>query len=260
MRTLLAIFAALFVFTTGPAMAQAPDHAAWDRLLERYVTTDASGLNRVDYAAWRASAGDRQALAGYIEDLADTPVSTLPRNDQFALWANLYNALTVQEVLNAYPVRSIRSIRSRGTGLDPAGFTGPWRTRLVTVEGRSLSLDAIEHEILRPTFGDPRVHYAVNCASVGCPNLQREAFRGEELDAQLDAAARAYVNSNRGVELTRRGLRLSQIYSWFREDFGSEQDLRAHLARYATGQRAQRIPTDPIVGYQYDWDLNDTSR
>ncbi len=252
---MMMMLAALVVWAAtaiSPAAAQAPDHAPFDRLLARHVAAGADGITRVNYAAWAQSAPDRAALDSYIASLERTRVSTLPRADQFAFWANLYNAVTLDVVLDRYPVRSIRDIRPN------LWDTGPWRAQRVTVEGRRLSLDNIEHDIMRPTFRDPRVHYSVNCASIGCPNLQREAFRGNRLEAQLDAAARAFVASNRGVRITARGLQLSSIYDWFSEDFGSETQLRDHLARYADAPRAAQIRSQPIAGYDYDWSLNDT--
>ena len=258
----VAAAAPAFAQTGGQAVPRGsarPDHAPWTALLQRYVHAGADGLNRVDYAGWRASARDRAALSAYIAALEAVAVSRLSRAEQFATWANLYNAVTVKEILDHYPVRSIRDIRSRGVGFDPQAlvFGGPWKTKLVTVEGRRMSLDDIEHGVMRPTFADPRVHYSVNCASVGCPNLQREAFEGARLESQLDAGARAFVNSPRGVAVTPRGLRLSSIYDWFAEDFGDEAALRAHLARYASPDLASRLRNDRIVGYDYDWTLND---
>lgn len=256
LAALFAAFFALAALALTPAQAQtgaqAPDPAPFDRLLQRYVTAGSDGLNRVDYRAWRASSADRAALDAYIDAHEAARPSQLSRNDQFAFWANLYNAVTLDVVLDAYPVSSIRQIRPNILAI------GPWTVERVTVEGQSLSLDDIEHGIMRPTFRDPRVHYSVNCASIGCPNLQREAFRGSRLEAQLDAAARAFIASDRGVRITPQGLRLSRIYQWFGEDFGTEAQLREHLARYATSARAADIRNQRIIGYAYDWDLNDT--
>jgi hypothetical protein len=251
--TLLAAFCLWVGASLQPAAAQAPDHAPFDRLLSRHVVAGADGLNRVNYAGWAASSADRAALDGYIATLERTRVSTLPRADQWAFWANLYNAVTLDVVLDRYPVRSIRDIRPN------LWDTGPWRAVRVTVEGRRLSLDNIEHDIMRPTFRDPRVHYSVNCASVGCPNLLREAFRGDRLEAQLNAAARAFINSDRGVRITAQGLQLSSIYQWFAVDFGDETQLRAHLAQFAPAERAAQIRSLPIARYGYDWALNDTA-
>ena len=177
----------------------------------------------------------------------------------FATWINLYNAVTLQVVLERYPIASIRDIRSEGTGLDPRALIGPWRTKRVTVEGRRLSLDDIENTILRPTFHDSRVHYAINCASIGCPNLMPRAWRAETLEADLDAAARAYVNHPRGVSVNANGsLRASSIYRWFRADFGgSDANVIAHLRRYGSPELAQGLAgATRIAGHGYDWALN----
>jgi hypothetical protein len=251
--TLAGAAAAAFV---PPAKADTMD---FDALLARYVSTDAIGLNRVDYAAWKANRADHGALERYILSLSGQRPSAMARPEQFAYWANLYNAATLDVVLEKYPVRSIRDIRSETGGILPAGLLGPWKQKLVVVEGANLSLDDIEHTIMRPRFADPRVHYAVNCASVGCPNLHKRAWRAETLDADLDAAARAFINSSRGIEVLEQGrsVRISRIYQWFAKDFGSAQQLRAHLSRYADGVRAAALKSGArIAGYHYDWTLN----
>ena len=253
MRALL--FAAMLVAGLSNAHAAEPDHAPWDALLSRYVSESADGVNRVDYARWNAAPADRAALTGYIHALEAERPSALARDARLAYWANLYNAETVNTVLAHYPVRSIRDIRSEGLSLK--GLIGPWQTKVVTVEGRRLSLDEIENAILRPTFHDVRVHYALNCASLGCPNLQRHAFHAATLDAELDAAARAYIAHPRGVRVTPQGLQLSSIYKWYAADFGTPTELRAHLERYAPPALAAQIrTTTKIAGYGYDWSLN----
>lgn len=232
------------------------DHAAWSQLLETYVKPSPDGLNRVDYAAWKAKG--HTALRGYVATLEATDVTTLGRAEAFAFWSNLYNAKTIDVVLDAYPVESIRDI-SLGGSLFSSFTGGPWDAEVTSVNGMALSLNNIEHDILRPLFSDPRIHYAVNCASVGCPNLATSAFTGAELEAQLEAAARDYVNNPRGVTVTASGVRASKIYSWFAEDFGdNETDLIRHLARYADGETATALQSaTDIDGYDYDWNLND---
>ena len=165
--------------------------------------------------------------------------SKLPRNEAFAYWANLYNAITLQVILDRFPVHSIRDIKSDGL-FDPKAYIGPWRTKRVTVEGKQLSLDDIEHEIMRPTFKDPRVHYSVNCASFGCPNLPAKAWNAATLDADLDAAARDFINHPRGVAVLAGGkLKVSSIYKWFRDDFGADDAaVIAHLKKYAKPELA----------------------
>ena len=234
------------------ASRQAVDHAAWDALLARYRREGGDGVARVAYGAVTPS--DRQALNDYLALLSATLVSSLNQAEQFSYWVNFYNALTVQVILEHYPVASIRDI-----DISPGLFAnGPWGARLVTVEGEALSLDDIEHRILRPIWQDPRIHYVVNCAAIGCPNLPARALRPSTNDATLDAGANAYVNDPRGLAVTPNGLTVSRIYDWFAEDFG---DLRAHLARYATGDRAASLAQGvPITRYRYDWSLNDINR
>jgi hypothetical protein len=256
MRSVLAAMAAMFFLASAPAEA---DDAAYDTLLSRYVSPSADGITRVDYARWRAAAADRAALNAYVNDQAAQRPSSFPRERAFAYWINLYNAVTLQIIMERYPVRSIRDIRSEGAGFDLRGLIGPWRSPRVTVEGRRLSLDDIENSILRPTFRDPRVHYAINCASIGCPNLMNRAWRAETLNADLDAAARAYINHRRGVSVGADGsVRVSSIYRWFRDDFGgSDSGVIAHLRRYASPELARRLQSvTRIVGHDYDWALN----
>jgi hypothetical protein len=258
MRAFLAAVATLFL-CAAPAAA---DEAAYDSLLSRYVSVSADGVNRVDYAAWSGHRGDRAALDAYIQHLASERPSAFARDRAFAYWVNLYNALTVQVILRRYPVASIRDIRSEGV-LDPRGLIGPWRTRLIEVEGRRLSLDDIENQILRPRFQDPRVHYAINCASIGCPNLMPRAWRAETLDADLTAAARAYINHPRGFAVGADGAaRASSIYQWFRADFGgTDAAILAHARRYAAPALAARLAeATRVASYDYDWALNGSAR
>lgn len=236
-----------------PASTLRVDHADWDAFLKRHVVASADGINRLAYA--RVDAADKAALDAYIGRLAAAPVGRLGRDEQRALWTNLYNALTVQVVLGAYPVKSIRDIR-----ISPGLFAaGPWGRKLVRVDGEEVSLDDIEHRILRPIWKDPRTHYAVNCASLGCPNLPRDAFSAAAMDAMLDVAARAFVNHPRGCAVRDGRLVTSSIYVWFKDDFGgTDAGVIAHLRRYAAGTLASALATvTRIADDQYDWALND---
>ena len=241
------------------ALAQGADlDARFSALLARYVAVHAGGVNRVDYARWRAAEADMAELDAVIAAYARLAPSRMARDAAFAYWANLYNAITLQVVLARYPVASIRDIRSEGV-LDPRALAGPWRTKRVTVERRRLSLDDIEHRILRPQMRDPRVHYAVNCASIGCPNLQARAWTAATLSDDLDAAARAYINHARGARIDSAGaLRVSSIYVWFKADFGGDDaGVIAHLRRYAAPALAQRLSAvTRIGGHDYDWAIN----
>ena len=221
-------------------------------MLNRYVSTGADGINRFAYA--RVTDADRAVLKRYISKLETIPISQFNRNQQFAFWVNLYNAVTVDVMLENYPVNSIRDIRPSGI-LIP----GPWRKKLVTVEGNALTLDNIEHNILRPIWRDPRVHYAVNCASIGCPNLNAEPFYGERLNEQLEAAARAYVNHPRGLSIDAGRVTVSTLYKWFAHDFGnSQQGVIEHLAKYATTETGARLKQiGKISDTGYDWSINE---
>ncbi len=232
------------------------EHDSWDRFLKTYVSEHEDGINRIAYASVKK--GDANALSAYITNLENTLVSHYNRDEQLAYWVNLYNALTVKVILDNYPVDSIRDIK-----ISPGIFAiGPWSKKLISVEGEMLSLNDIEHRILRPIWSDPRIHYAVNCAAIGCPNLQREAFTAETADAFLDTAAREYVNHQRGVRFENGRLIVSSIYSWFEEDFvDADGSVVRHLSRYADSDLAARL-TEPIKisGDEYDWALNDATK
>ena len=239
-----------------PAARATIDHAAWEGLLKTYVSADPEGLNRFDYRG--VSAADRMALEGYIAALAAVPIDNFNRDEQKAYWLNLYNALTVRLILQHYPVESIRDI-----DISPGLFSdGPWDKALIEVAGEDLTLNDIEHRILRPIWGDPRIHYGVNCASVGCPNLADTAFTGANTEALLERGARDYVNSPRGTRLEDDTLVISSIYVWFQEDFGGDvEGIVAHLLRYAEPALAARLESaGPPQDHAYDWSLNDTPR
>lgn len=232
--------------TGGPAV----DHGPWQALLDRYLVTEADdGIHRFDYAAVTPAASAQ--LEGYLDTLAARDPRRLVRTEQFAYWINLYNALTVRLVLAHWPLASIRDIG----GLFGRG---PWSRPLITIGGQTLTLDDIEHRILRPIWRDPRIHYAVNCASLGCPDLAAEVFTGARIDRQLEAAARAFVGHPRAVRFDADGLRLSSIYDWYAGDFGaSKAAVLAHVARYAPPALAGRLAAYAgRIRHGYDWSLN----
>ena len=232
---------------------QSVDHSRWADFLDRYLVEGGDGINRIRYGA--VSDADRRSLDAYIEQLAGITVTGLDRDRQFAYWVNLYNALTVKVVLDHYPVDSIRDI-----DISPGWFSsGPWGKELVTVEGKALSLDDIEHRILRPIWQDPRIHYAVNCAAMGCPNLMDRPYRAQDLDDCLDRQARRYVNHPRGFRFEDGDVIASKIYDWYQADFGnSEAGVIEHMMPYAEpGLEARLREIDGIDDYEYDWSLND---
>lgn len=260
----LTLCLSLFAFANLPAAAtpasaedrEQSSHAEWTRLLQTYVKPYTDGINRFDYAALKANSADRAILKRYIARLSAEYDPDMPTNERFALLANLYNALTVQVIIEDYPVSSIRDIKS---GLLS---NGPWSRNVTTLNGKAVSLDDIEHNMLRVQYNEPRIHYAVNCASMGCPNLRRTAWEADTLDADLTDAAREYINHPRGVSVRKDGrLKVSRIYNWYREDFGgNEQGVIDHLLTYAEPDLARKIRARPdIASHGYDWSLNDTN-
>lgn len=242
--------AALMIATASTAFADTDGrHDAWGELLDTYVVENADGVNRFNYGGLKASDDDRAKLDTYLATFADLDFDTLSQDEQFAAYSNIYNALTVKHITERYPVKSIRS----------GYLIGPWKRVKTEIDGELQSLDAIEHKILRP-MSDARVHYVINCAAWGCPNLRAEPITAEGLDETLDEAARDYVNHPRGVSIRANGgLQVSTIYKWFQEDFGdSKQDVVDHLLEYAEPELAEQIKSNArIRNYAYDWALND---
>ena len=224
-----------------------PDAGPWADFLARHRRMGADGIARLDYAG-----ASRGALRPWLDAYAATDPLRLTPDAQFAFWCNLYNALTVDLVLEAWPVDSIREVRGGLFDL------GPWDEAVVEVAGAALSLDDIEHGILRPVFGDARVHYAVNCAAIGCPNLAAEPFRADGLAAALDRLARDYVRHPRGVRAAGGALVVSSIYHWFEADFGGDEaGVIRHLRRFAAGETARALEgREGYDDHAYDWSIN----
>jgi hypothetical protein len=236
-----------------PTSRQKIDHGAWDRFLKvNVVAPHPSGINRVRYQD--VGPEDQKLLDDYLRSLQATAISNYNRDEQKAFWINLYNALTVQLILSRYPVVSIRDIN-----ISPGLFErGPWGAKLMTVEGERLSLDDIEHRILRPIWKDKRIHYALNWASLGSPNLQAIAYAGENTEALLEKGAREFINHPRGVSIQKGKLQVSSIYVWFQEDFGRDaEELMGHWQQYADSALADALAKyQGGLAHDYDWRLN----
>ena len=237
-----------------PDSVAAVDHSAWDNILKRYVDArHPSGINRFHYG--NVLEQDKYALKNYLKEMEKIRVTGLNRTEQKAYWINLYNGLTIHLNLQNYPVKSIREI-----DISPGIFSdGPWDARLLKIEGQEVSLNDIEHRILRPIWRDNRIHYAVNCASLGCPNLQPQAYTAENLEEFLEKGARQFVNHPRGVKFVKNRLQVSSIYIWFKEDFGgSDAGVIEHLQKYLAGALADKLKTvNKSIKHQYDWNINE---
>lgn len=232
------------------------DHGEWDGFLTRNLRIGPDGVHRIAYGA--VSEHDRAVLAGYLQRLGRVPISTYARAEQAAFWINLYNALTVEVVLDNYPIGSIRDI---GATPGEGGSTGVFDQKLIEVEGEPLSLNDIANRILRPIWHDPRIHYALSCAAVSCPNLQPEPFEGDRLEQQLSKAAMTYINDPRCIQIDRQQLGLSSLYRWYRDDFGgSDRAIINHLMAYAEPRLAMILQHfDQISDDGFDWRLNDAT-
>ena len=228
------------------------DHSVFDRLLQSHVVPDGRGYNAVNYRRFRSDGlGELRSYLAVLEAVAP---SALSRTEAHAYWINLYNAKTLEVVLEHYPVGSIRDIDLGGGGLFGRG---PWSRKLLKVDGSELSLDDIEHEIVRPLFGDPLSHYGLNCASYSCPNLATRAYTGGNVDKLLAQGAAEYINHPRGVAVSKGRISASKIYSWYAGDFGGRGGLKPHWLAYARPAHAQQIEAASIGGYGYDWRLNE---
>lgn len=226
--------------------ASAPN--AFQQFLDRYRLETSEGA-LVDYRA--VTEDDKLALRGYVEHLQAQSPSAWTDAAAQAFWVNLYNSRMILLVLDAGIPNSVKDIKP-DVGAWLAG--GPWKLDVVTVEGRSLSFDDIEHGILRTQWREPRIHFVLNCASIGCPDLPAQVLTSAAFDAQLTAAASRFINSEKGVKLEAGRLYISRIFDWFGEDFGPTELARL---RYINSFRTQPLPLKGVdVRYRYDWSLN----
>lgn len=227
------------------------DHSEWQLILDDYLVADTdSGVNLFDYSGLLDDG--RDSLDNYVGMLTSTDPLLLNRAEQKAYWINLYNAATVALILDNYPLTSITLIDGA------AGSFGPWDNNAVIVNGHDLSLNDIEHRIIRPLYNDYRIHFAVNCASIGCPNLATEAFTSENMEQLLDEGASDYVMHERGLNLDGEKLHLSTLFEWYGDDFGSdESQVLETLANHTDAATRDALAQfDGAISYDYDWSLN----
>jgi Protein of unknown function, DUF547 len=227
-------------------------HTGYARLLERH-----SADSHVDYERLKTDSAELRAYLDEIAKVTETDFDGWSRSQQLAFLINLYNAATLQLVIDHYPIKSIREIG----GI----FGSPWKLSVVRLWGGVHSLDWLEHEIIRPRYGDARVHFALVCAAKGCPPLRREPYLAARLDAQLDDQGRTFLaqrDKNR-FEARTRTLHLSLIFKWYRDDFIAQTNsLQAFVSRYFSEADSTALaePKLRIVFTKYDWSLNDASK
>jgi len=229
-------------FGFGIADSPPPMHDLWEEDLLTFVGTD--GL--VDYKAWQA---DDSRLNTYLKTLGTHPPQThWSKSQELAYWINAYNAFTIRVILDHYPVQSIKDI---GDAIPM--INSVWDIPFVQIGDQKISLNDIEHHILRQHYGEPRIHFAINCASIGCPVLSREAYTAEDLEQQLDQQSEAFINDPTKNIIGDKSLELSPIFKWFSEDFKSKEQLLSLIEKHTS----QDINTVEISYGTYDWNLND---
>jgi Protein of unknown function, DUF547 len=242
---------AALLLSASPAMAFDHAHAAWGALLERHVVVlDGGKASRIRYAGMAA---DRAQLKRYLETLSATPRGEFDgwsRAEQMAFLLNAYNAFMVEKILGRYP--DIRSVWDYGKL-----FGNPFKDDFFSLLGRRATLDWIEQDMLRKTYRDARVHYALNCASIGCPMLRAEPYVAARLEAQLEDQARRFLSDSTRNRYREGRLEVSKIFDWYKEDF---EPRNAYFARYAEllGADAGAVNAARITFLEYDWALNDS--
>jgi hypothetical protein len=224
--------------TQGPV-----DHSIYGRLLKVHVIE-----GRVDYNGFKK---DEAQLDAYLAALEEIDPGTLNKQEQMAFYINAYNAWTIKLILGAWP--DLNSIKDLG-GL----FQSPWKKSFVKLRQRVVTLDHIEHNILRPRYKDPRIHFAVNCASVSCPPLLNTPYIRSELDRQLDTVTTNFINDPDSNRIKGDALHVSRIFKWFDEDFNG--DVLGFFKRYARGELKKQLDSRgeglKIKYLHYDWGLN----
>lgn len=221
------------------------DNSKWGSLLKKFVITNhSSGVNRIDYAAFTEA--DRAELGQYIDYMQQLDPRQLTKARQKAYWLNLFNAALVQEVLESEPEDSIREV---GRGL--------WRSNRLYITMQKTSLDDIEHGILRPIFGDPRVHFSLVAGTVGSARILAEPFTGENVEDLLESNTREFLNHERGVLINDQGVVLSSIFKWYVDDFGGDfAGVKQFITPYVSDSVANTLSNSRRARYDYSWALN----
>lgn len=236
----------------NPISKKRISHKEWQQFLNEHVIINDEQINLVDYANLKPK--DIELLKKYLQKLSKIDIDNYNRQEQLAYWINLYNALTVQTVASYYPVANIQEIN-----ISPGLFSvGPWGANLIKVQNTFLTLDDIHNRIIRAIWNDPRTLYTLNDATIGAPNLSKQAYEGMIIEKQLNHAACAYINSLRGVQVIEGKLIVSKLYDWYIEDFGgSKKDIIKHLEQFANEPlKSQLKHINSIDSYIYNWHIN----
>lgn len=237
------LFISSFLILAGAFSQKTPSHQQWDKLLKKHVNS--SGL--VNYKGFQK---DQEELDEYLKTLSDNPPQkNWTKNDQKAYWINAYNAFTIALILKHYPVKSIKDIGGKIYKINT-----PWDIRFITIGGEKYDLNNIEHKMLRRKFDDPRIHFALVCASISCPKLRREAYTGSELDKQLDEQGKEFLNDKSKNNITAGKADLSKYFNWYNGDFTKNGSLSDFINKYSQ----TNINSNTKINYlEYNWNLNE---
>ena len=211
------------------------EHSSWDMLLKKYVDDNGN----VNYKNFK---NDADKLNNYLDHLAKNPISNVAKKEErLAYYINLYNAGTVQLILENYPLESIKDI------------VRPWGKDKVMIGDDKYSLGEIEHDVLRK-MNEPRIHFAINCASFSCPKLSNEAFTASKMEEQLEEATSGFINDPTKNKITANSVELSKIFKWYKGDFTGKNTLIDYINKYSD----KEISKDSEIAYlTYDWRLNE---
>lgn len=236
-----------------PDSAMKVNHTVWQSILNRYlIDSHVSGVNRFAYSA--VSEVDFTRLSDYLDYLQALEPRQLNMAEQKAYWINLYNAQTVQLVVRRAKNDKIESIREIRSGIFKRG---PWQRELFNISTKKLSLDDVEHGILRPHFNDKRIHYALNCASIGCPNLLKTAYTAENTEALLVKAEADFLSHPRAARMVQGELVLSSLFDWYSTDFANDLDgLLSYLRPFLNATTNEALSSRRDIRFEYDWALN----
>ncbi|MEM9857613.1 MAG: DUF547 domain-containing protein [Bacteroidota bacterium] len=223
----------------------APDHSPWTNLLKQHVTPE--GLVR--YSDFKR---EEKKLDNYLKTLSEKAPNPekWSREEQLAYWINVYNAFTVKLVLDHYPVESIKDINL----VNIPFVSSVWQKKFFSIGGEKMNLDHVEHSILRKEFNEPRIHFAINCASFSCPKLLNEAFLPKKIEEQLQHQAVSFINDKQRNKIDESSVRLSKIFKWFKKDFTKEGDLIGFVNKYSKIEVGRGVRVNYL---DYNWKLNE---
>lgn len=234
---------------TAEVISQTDPNVLYSNFLSTYIS-EKDGINYVAYGD--VTPAHHAELKSYIASLEQRGTDGMNDDEIKAYWFNVYNAKTIDVILDNYPLKSIRSLG--------AFNRGPWDKKVLNVKGiGEMSLNDVEHGTLRKMYKEPRIHYAVNCASYGCPNLKATVWTASNLEADLTQAAIAYINHPRGVRVENGKVIASSIFDWYKVDFGNDHAaMLDHFRQYARGNLAEQLKgATKISKFEYNWDLNE---